>query len=102
MRRSLRADHEPEPDPHDGSTFVVESFVTVVIGGADVLMGTAPAGVLLAIIWTALNAWHGRIVGQIGLLIAVILVIRVLPDGIVAAIPEGGVNADAFRRHLML
>jgi hypothetical protein len=45
-------------------------------------MGTAPAGVLLAIIRTTLNAWHGQIVGQIGLLIAVILVIRVLPDGI--------------------
>jgi urea transport system permease protein len=68
--------------PTMGSTFVVESFVTVVIGGANVLMGTAPAGVLLAIVRTTLNAWHGQIVGQIGLLIAVILVIRVLPDGI--------------------
>ena len=62
--------------PTMGATFVVESFVTVVIGGANVLLGTAPAGVLLAIIRTSLNAWHGQIVGQIGLLIAVILVIR--------------------------
>jgi branched-chain amino acid transport system permease protein len=31
---------------------------------------------------TGLNAWHGQIVGQIGMLVAVILVIRVLPDGI--------------------
>ena len=65
-----------------GSTFVVESFVTVVIGGANVLMGTAPAGVLLAIIRTTLNACHGQIIGQIGMLIAVILVIRILPDGL--------------------
>ncbi len=68
--------------PTMGSTFVVESFVTVVIGGANLLLGTAPAGILLAIIRTGLNAWHGQIVGQIGMLIAVILVIRVLPDGI--------------------
>ncbi len=68
--------------PTMGSTFVVESFVTVVIGGANLLLGTAPAGVLLAIIRTGLNAWHGQIVGQIGMLLAVILVIRVLPDGI--------------------
>ncbi len=68
--------------PTMGSTFVVESFVTVVIGGANLLLGTAPAGVLLAVIRTGLNAWHGQIVGQIGMLIAVILVIRVLPDGI--------------------
>ena len=68
--------------PTMGSTFVVESFVTVVIGGANLLLGTAPAGILLAVIRTGLNAWHGQIVGQIGMLIAVILVIRVLPDGI--------------------
>ncbi len=68
--------------PTMGSSFVVESFVTVVIGGANVLLGTAPAGVLLAIIRTGLNAWHGQVVGQIGMLVAVILVIRVLPDGI--------------------
>lgn len=68
--------------PTMGSSFVVESFVTVVIGGANVLLGTAPAGVVLAIIRTGLNAWHGQVVGQIGMLVAVILVIRVLPDGI--------------------
>ena len=68
--------------PTMGSSFVVESFVTVVIGGANLLLGTAPAGVLLAIIRTGLNAWRGQIVGQIGMLLAVILVIRVLPDGI--------------------
>lgn len=68
--------------PTMGSSFVVESFVTVVIGGANVLLGTAPAGVLLAIIRTGLNGWHGQVVGQIGMLVAVILVIRVLPDGI--------------------
>jgi branched-chain amino acid transport system permease protein len=68
--------------PTMGSSFVVESFVTVVIGGANVLLGTAPAGVILAIVRTGLNAWHGQIVGQIGMLVAVILVIRVLPDGI--------------------
>ena len=68
--------------PTMGSTFVVESFVTVVIGGANLLLGTAPAGILLALVRTSLNAWHGQIVGQIGMLVAVILVIRVLPDGI--------------------
>jgi urea ABC transporter permease protein UrtB len=68
--------------PTMGSSFVVESFVTVVIGGANVLLGTAPAGVLLAIIRTGLNAWRGQVIGQIGMLVAVILVIRVLPDGI--------------------
>ena len=34
--------------PTMGASFIVESFVTVVVGGANVLLGTAPAGILLA------------------------------------------------------
>jgi branched-chain amino acid transport system permease protein len=68
--------------PTMGITFIIESFVTVVVGGANVLLGTAPAGILLAVVRTALNAWYGQIAGQIGLLIAVIVVIRLLPEGV--------------------
>lgn len=68
--------------PTMGITFIVESFVTVVVGGSNVLIGTVPAAVVLGAIRTSLNAWHGQIIGQIGMLIAVILVIRVLPEGI--------------------
>jgi branched-chain amino acid transport system permease protein len=68
--------------PTMGATFIVESFVTVVVGGSNVLLGTAPAGILLAIIRSGLNAWSGQIIGQIGMLIAVILIIRILPEGI--------------------
>jgi branched-chain amino acid transport system permease protein len=68
--------------PTMGITFIIESFVTVVVGGANVLMGTAPAGVLLGVVRTILNAWYGQIAGQIGLLITVIIVIRMLPEGV--------------------
>lgn len=68
--------------PTMGITFIVEAFVTVVVGGANVLIGTVPAAVMLGAIRTALNAWQGQIIGQIGMLIAVILVIRVLPEGV--------------------
>ncbi len=68
--------------PTMGATFIVESFVTVVVGGANVLLGTTFAGLLLAGVRTALNAWHGQIVGQIGMLLAVIVIIRMLPEGI--------------------
>lgn len=68
--------------PTMGATFIVESFVTVVVGGANVLLGTAPAGVLLAAVRTLLNASLGQIAGQIGMLLAVIVIIRLLPEGI--------------------
>jgi urea ABC transporter permease protein UrtB len=67
--------------PTMGTTFVVESFVTVVVGGADVLMGTAPASAVLAIIRAACTAAWGQVFGLIGLLVTVCIVIRLLPDG---------------------
>jgi urea transport system permease protein len=76
--------------PTMGATFVVESFVTVVIGGANVLLGTAPAAVFLAIIRMALNASYGQIIGQIGMLVAVILIIRVLPEGLSSVLVRRG------------
>ncbi|HMM62705.1 MAG: branched-chain amino acid ABC transporter permease [Mesorhizobium sp.] len=68
--------------PTMGSSFIVEAFVTVVVGGADVFLGTAPAAAILAVVKAALTSWHGQLFGQIGLLIAVILVIRLLPNGL--------------------
>lgn len=70
--------------PTMGATFIVESFVTVVVGGADIFVGAAPAAAILAVIRASLTAWYGQLFGQIGLLIAVIVVIRVLPGGLSA------------------
>jgi urea ABC transporter permease protein UrtB len=68
--------------PTMGASFMVEAFVTVVVGGADIFLGTAPAAAILGIIKAALTGWQGQLAGQIGLLIAVIIVIRILPRGI--------------------
>ncbi|MBR1219873.1 branched-chain amino acid ABC transporter permease [Bradyrhizobium sp. U87765 SZCCT0131] len=68
--------------PTMGATFIMEAFVTVVVGGADVFLGTAPAAAVLAVVRAALTSWQGQLFGQIGLLVAVILVIRILPKGL--------------------
>lgn len=70
--------------PTMGATFIVESFVTVVVGGADIFVGAAPAAAILAVIRAALTAWYGQLFGQIGLLVAVIVVIRLMPGGLSA------------------
>ncbi|MFC6487951.1 ABC transporter permease subunit [Nitratireductor sp. GCM10026969] len=67
--------------PTMGSTFLMEAFVTVVVGGADVFLGTAPAAVVLGLVKALLTSWQGQLFGQIGLLVAVIIVIRILPKG---------------------
>jgi branched-chain amino acid transport system permease protein len=68
--------------PTMGATFIVESFVTVVVGGSDIFLGAAPAAAVLAVVRASLTAWQGQFFGQIGLLVAVIIVIRLLPGGL--------------------
>jgi urea transport system permease protein len=68
--------------PTMGSAFIVQAFVTVVVGGADVLLGAAPAAAVLAFIQSLLTASYGQLIGQVGLLITVIVVVRVLPKGV--------------------
>lgn len=68
--------------PTMGSGFVVQAFVTVVTGGANVLQGTLPAAALLGFIQSGLSANYGQLAGQIGLLLTVIVIIRVLPQGV--------------------
>jgi urea ABC transporter permease protein UrtB len=70
--------------PTLGGTFIVESFVTVVIGGSDIFLGAAPAAAILAVIKAVVTAWYGQLFGQIALLVTVIIVIRLLPGGISA------------------
>lgn len=68
--------------PTMGSSFIIQAFVTVVVGGANVLVGVVPAAAALSVIQTALTAFYGQLIGQIGLLLTVILVIRLLPQGV--------------------
>ncbi|MBN9000993.1 MAG: branched-chain amino acid ABC transporter permease, partial [Rhizobiales bacterium] len=76
--------------PTMGATFIVESFVTVVVGGANVLLGTAPAAMLLALVRMSLNASYGQIIGHIGMLFAVIAIIRILPEGFSSILARRG------------
>jgi urea ABC transporter permease protein UrtB len=67
--------------PMMGASFVIEAFVTVVAGGADVLIGTPPAAIALAFIKGTATAFYGQVYGVMGLLVAVCLVVRLMPDG---------------------
>ncbi|MCA8907830.1 MAG: branched-chain amino acid ABC transporter permease [Rhodospirillaceae bacterium] len=68
--------------PTMGTAFIVESFVTVVVGGADVFLGTAPAALILAFIKSGMTGLYGQLFGLIGLLLTVIVVIRIMPRGL--------------------
>lgn len=68
--------------PGMGSTFLVEAFVTVVVGGASVLVGTVGASALLGGINAVFSNLFGTFAGRMALLVTTILIIRALPQGI--------------------
>ena len=74
--------------PGMGSTFLVEAFVTVVVGGASVLVGTTGASVLLGGINAVFSNLFGTFAGRMALLTTTILVIRVLPQGITGLLEQ--------------
>lgn len=74
--------------PGMGSTFLVEAFVTVVVGGASVLVGTTGAGLLLGFINAVFSNLFGTFAGRMALLVTTILVIRALPRGITGLLED--------------
>lgn len=68
--------------PTMGQAFQNESFVTVIVGGANPLVGVALAGGVLGMIQSILALLFGTFIGKIGLLLVAIIVIRVLPAGL--------------------
>jgi branched-chain amino acid transport system permease protein len=68
--------------PFFGTNYIVEAFVTVIVGGANALVGTPLAAAFLGAINAALGTKYGLYIGRVGLLLATIIIIRVLPNGI--------------------
>lgn len=74
--------------PGMGSSFLVEAFVTVIVGGASVLVGTSLAGLLLGFINAVFSNLFGTFIGRIALLVTTIVAIRVLPGASITGLVE--------------
>lgn len=67
--------------PALGGNFMTQSFVTVLVGGVNPLVGTILAGSALGVVNGVLSLKYTTFYGRIGILLAGILFIRFLPDG---------------------
>lgn len=73
--------------PFMGQQFVAPAFITVVVGGAtNVIAGALGSSVLLSLVKTPVGFYFGAFLGTVALLMAALVFIRLLPDGISAAI----------------
>lgn len=74
--------------PTMGADYIVKAFVTVIVGGTSVLLGTSGAAFLLGTIQAPASQVFGTLGGEVALLITTILVIRVLPNGITGLVKD--------------
>jgi branched-subunit amino acid ABC-type transport system permease component len=71
--------------PFMGQQFVAPAFITVVVGGAtNVIAGALGASTLLSLVKTPVGFWLGAFLGNVALLLAALVIIRLMPDGISA------------------
>ncbi|MGH1479415.1 MAG: branched-chain amino acid ABC transporter permease [Geminicoccales bacterium] len=68
--------------PTIGATYIAKAFITVISGGAAIIAGTTSASVLLGGINGIVSFGIGPTIGEVALLVAAIILLRLMPRGI--------------------
>ena len=68
--------------PHMGAAYVARALVTVISGGSALIAGTVSAAGLFGVVESAFSLVATPVIGQAALLIAAIVLLRVMPQGI--------------------
>jgi branched-subunit amino acid ABC-type transport system permease component len=68
--------------PTIGANYIGKAFITVISGGASILAGTAAGSVLLGGINGIVTFLSGPTIGEVALLVAAIVLLRLMPTGI--------------------
>ena len=70
--------------PDLGQSYIVDSFMVVVLGGVGQLAGTVYAGLGLGILNKVLEGWSGAVLAKIAILVCIIIFIQKRPQGLFA------------------
>jgi len=70
--------------PDLGQSYIVDSFMVVVLGGVGQLAGTVYAALGLGILNKLLESWAGAVLAKIAILVVIILFIQKRPQGLFA------------------
>jgi branched-subunit amino acid ABC-type transport system permease component len=68
--------------PTMGATYIAKAFITVISGGSAILAGTAAGSILLGGINGIFTFIAGPTYGEVALLAAAIILLRLMPTGI--------------------
>jgi urea transport system permease protein len=70
--------------PDLGQSYIVDSFMVVVLGGVGQLAGTVYAALGLGVLNKLLESWAGAVLAKIAILVVIILFIQKRPQGLFA------------------
>ncbi|GGC87111.1 branched-chain amino acid ABC transporter permease [Chelatococcus reniformis] len=68
--------------PTIGAAYIAKAFITVISGGAAIIAGTLSSATLLGSINTAFAFAFSPVLGEVALLAAAVILLRLLPQGI--------------------
>ena len=80
--------------PDLGQSYIVDSFMVVVLGGVGQLAGTVYAALGLGVLNKLLESWAGAVLAKIAMLVLIILFIQKRPQGLFA-LKGRGASTDA-------
>jgi len=70
--------------PDLGQSYIVDSFMVVVLGGVGQLAGTVVAGLGLGVLNKLLEGWAGAVLAKIMVLVVIVVFIQKRPQGLFA------------------
>jgi urea transport system permease protein len=68
--------------PAGGANYVAKAFITVIAGGASIISGTVSSAAIFGFVSQAVTFMSTSVVGEIALLVAAVVLLRLLPTGI--------------------
>lgn len=68
--------------PTSGGQFIAKSFITVISGGTAVVSGTLSSAGIFGVVSQMATLLSTPVVGEIALLVAAVVLLRLLPTGI--------------------
>jgi len=76
-------------NPSMGTSFVVDAFMVVVLGGAGSLVGTAVSSLALGEINQVIEPLYGAVAAKVAILVLIVLIIQRRPQGLFALKTRG-------------
>ena len=75
--------------PTSGTIYIAKAFITVISGGASIIVGLLSSSALLGIVNQAFSFLISPVIGEVALLIAAVVLLRLLPEGITGRFFKG-------------